>query len=260
MITLLSFMITGALAQDKGEITVPLSNPDKRGKVKVDIKKGSIEVRGTARKDVLVKYVAMDGNEPKGKTEDGLTRISGAALDLEASERENFIEVESDSWNKGVNLVIEIPEGADLDVSTYNNGDILIENVNGEIVADNYNGKITATNISGSLMATSYNGTIRATFESVTPDTPMAFSTYNGHVDLTFPASFQAHMKMKTRRGEILSGFDFVVTKNEPTQKKEESSGTYKVVLDDWVRAEINGGGPEVTIKNYNGNIYLRKG
>ena len=259
-ITLFTLMLTGVFAQESGEITVPFSSPDSPGKIKVDIKKGSIEIRGTARKDVLVKYAAMDALQKEGQTKDGLTRIGGAALDLEATERDNYIEIESNSWNKGVNLVIEVPSDVDLDVATYNSGDIYIENINGEIVSDNYNGRITAENISGSLVADSYNGSILATFKAVTPETPMAFSTYNGHVDLTFPASFKADMKMKTRQGEILSGFKFVLLKNTPTQKNESNSGTYKVKLDDWVRAKINGGGPEITIKNYNGNIYLRKG
>ena len=38
------------------ELVVPFSEPGKRGKVKVDLRRGSIKVVGTARKDVLVKY------------------------------------------------------------------------------------------------------------------------------------------------------------------------------------------------------------
>ncbi len=258
---ILFWTFSGAMAQDSGELTIPFSDPGKRGKVKIDIKKGSIEVRGTDRRDVLVRYSAMDkSRNGNGNTnQDGLRRISSGAMDLEASERNNFIEIESDSWNKGVNLVVEVPAGVDLDLATYNSGDIRIFDIKGEIVADNYNGAISAENISGSLVADSYNGTIKATFSEVTPDTPMAFTTYNGHVDLTLPASFKASMKMNTKQGDILSGFDFAVKKTEPVTKTEKQSSTYKVYLDDWVRGDINGGGPEVMIKNYNGNIYLRK-
>lgn len=249
-----------AFAQDSGELVVPFSDPSKKGKVRIDIKKGSIEVKGTQRKDVLISWVSKDrGDREQETTKDGLRRISGSAMDLEVSEKNNYVDIESGSWNTGVNLSVEVPANVDLHVETYNDGDLYISNINGEIVADNYNGKIAAENISGSLVANTYNGSIKASFNKLTADTPMAFTTYNGDVDLTLPADFRASLKMKTSRGEIYSAFDFTVKKNEPVTKTEKKSGVYKVYLDDWVRGEVNGGGPEFMIKNYNGDIYLRK-
>lgn len=261
LVTVFAVCVLGffATAQDSGELTVPFSNPNAKGKVKIDLRKGSIDVVGTDRKDVLVKYSSRAKEQNNEKTSDGLKRISGAAMDLEISEKNNFIDIESDSWSNGVDLKIEVPRNVDLHVETYNDGYIFISNIEGEIVADNYNGKITADKISGSLVADTYNGEIKVTFEKITPDTPMAFTTYNGDVDLTLPSGFKASMKMKSNRGEIFSGFDFNVKKTEPVTKSEKKSGTYKVYLDDWVRADINGGGPEFMIKNYNGDIYLRK-
>jgi hypothetical protein len=32
-----------------------------------------------------------------------------------------------------------------------------------------------------------------------------------------------------------------------------------KVVVNEWVKADINGGGPEFSMKNYNGDILIRK-
>ena len=108
-------------------------------------------------------------------------------------------------------------------------------------------------------MANTYNGGITAHFIKVTPDTPMAFTTYNGKIDLGLPSTFKGSLKIKSENGEIYSGFDMNVDKVAPIRKEDKSKGTYKVYLDDWVRASINGGGPEVMIKNYNGDIYLRK-
>ena len=135
-----------------------------------------------------------------------------------------------------------------------------MENISGEVVADNYNGRITAQRIAGSLVADTYNGAITVTFTSVTSNTPMAFTTYNGDVDLTFPSSIKASLKMKTSQGDIYSGFDFEPVTSGPVTKKSEGSSTTKVYLDEWIKGNINGGGPEVMIKNYNGDIYLRKG
>jgi DUF4097 and DUF4098 domain-containing protein YvlB len=146
-----------------------------------------------------------------------------------------------------------------MNVSTYNDGDLVISNIQGAVELTNYNGEITAENISGSVVATTYNGEIKVTFDKVTENTPMSYSTYNGDIDITFPATLKATLKMKTEQGEIFSSFDMNMIKGGPVQKKDEKSGTYKVVIDEWVKGEVNGGGPEISMKNYNGDVIVRK-
>lgn len=55
---------------------------------------------------------------------------------------------------------------------------------------------------------------------------------------------------MKTERGEIFTGFDVNLVKTGPIQKKEAKSGTYRVVIDEWIKVDVNWGGPEFTMKN----------
>jgi hypothetical protein len=249
-----------AWAQNPNEFTVPISDPAKRGKLKAKINYGSITVKGTGRKDVLVRYKA-EKDEDRGKQEskDGLRRIGGGGMDLEVVENSNTVTVKSDSWNNKLNLEIEVPTGMDLEVKTYNDGDLMISNIQGDLTLTNYNGEITALNVSGSVVATTYNGGIKVTFDKVTEGTPMSYSTYNGDIDITFPAAVKATVKMKTEQGDIYSGFDVDIKSSGPVQKKNTDSGVYKVVIDEWKRGDINGGGPEFTMKNYNGDIILRK-
>jgi DUF4097 and DUF4098 domain-containing protein YvlB len=249
-----------ASAQNQGELTVPLTDPAKRGKLKAHLNSGSITVKGTARKDILVKYDSQ-GSEQEGESDkrNGLRRLPGGALDLEVTENSNNVVVKSDSWNNKIDLNIEVPSGFDLQVHTYNNGDLLIQNIQGTVELTNYNGEIEAANISGSVIATSYNGEIKVSFDKVTADTPMSFSTFNGDIDLTFPSTLKASLKMKTEQGDVYSGFDVNLAKREPVQKKDTKAGTFKIVIDDWMQADVNGGGPEYTMKNYNGDIYVRK-
>jgi Putative adhesin len=252
-------MTLGAWAQTNGDFPVPLSDPNKRGKLNAHINSGSITVKGTARKDVLIKYSAGDKDEHDGPGKDGLKRISSGTMDLEVSENSNNVKVGSDSWNNKLNLEIEVPAGFDIKVSTYNDGDLIINGIQGEVELTNYNGEITAENISGSVVASTYNGEIKATFDKVTEGAPMSFTTWNGDVDLTFPANLKATLKMKTERGEILTGFDVNLVKSGPVKKSDSKSGTYKVTIDEWVKGDVNGGGPEFSVKNYNGDIMIRK-
>ncbi|MBL7845878.1 MAG: DUF4097 family beta strand repeat protein [Cyclobacteriaceae bacterium] len=276
LIFLLAIGVTFAFGQAaNNEFTIPLSDPAKRGKLKAHLNYGSITVKGTARKDVLVRYKEEadkdddhdedhDRDKHKDKdggstSRDGLKRIGGGGLELEASENGNLVKVSSGSWNVKTNLEIEVPSGMDLNVSTYNDGDLMITNIQGEVELTNYNGEITALNISGSVVATTYNGDVRVTFDKVTEGKPMSYSTYNGDVDLTFPAATKATFKMKTEAGDIYTGFDMNITSSGPVKQQDPKSGAFKLKIDEWKRGDINGGGPEITMKNYNGDLYIRK-
>lgn len=251
-----------ATAQDHGELLIPFSNPSGKGKVRIEIRKGNVLVKGTSRKDVLVTYKGGESeneNRDNPPNTEGLKRIDKGLMDLEVSEKNNYIEISSGSWTSDLDLVVEVPEKVDIQIETYNADEVKISNVSGEIVADNYNGEITAEDISGSIVANTYNGDIKAIFKKVAPDTPMAFTTYNGDVDLSLPSDLKASLKMKTVRGEIFSGFDLSISKSEPIAKTEKKSGAYKVYLDDWVKGDVNGGGAPFMIQNYNGDIFLRK-
>ncbi|CAN5457669.1 hypothetical protein BH09BAC3_BH09BAC3_15350 [soil metagenome] len=292
LIIALVVFATMVQAQSANEFTIPLSDPAKRGMLKAHLNYGSITVMGTARKDVLVKYseakgddniskeeeeehdeddrhrtkikvkvnVNVDENVNSNKSNDksGLKKISGSGMELDASENGNVVKVGSDSWNTRMNLEIEVPAGFDLKVSTYNDGDLIVTNVEGEVELTNYNGPITALNIGGSVVATTYNGDVKVSFTKVSEGKPMSYSTYNGDLDLTFPAAAKATFKMKTERGDIYTGFDMNITSSGPV-KQVDSKGGYKLKIDEWKRGEINGGGAEFTLKNYNGDIYIRK-
>ncbi|MEJ0032305.1 MAG: hypothetical protein WDO15_18930 [Bacteroidota bacterium] len=58
------------------------------------------------------------------------------------------------------------------------------------------------------MVATTYNGEIKVTFDKIAENTPMSYVTYNGDIDISFPATLKASLKMKTQQGEVLTGFD----------------------------------------------------
>ena len=260
LITLgLQLMVSSTFAQTSNEFAVPLSDPSKRGKVKAVINYGSVTVRGTARKDILVKYFTKEEDENRNKTKDGLRRIGGGGMDLEVTENGNTVTVHSGSWSNKLDLEIEVPSGMDVEAKTHNDGDLVVNNIQGEVELTNHNGEITALNIAGTVIATTYNGQVKITFDKVTEGTPMSYTTYNGDVDITFPANMKATLKMKTEHGDIYSDFDVNFKNAGPVQKKDTKAGVYKVVIDEWKRGDINGGGPEITLRNYNGDIFVRK-
>ncbi len=258
---LLCATLNSVQGQQFDELKIPLSNPNSRGRLDVELHKGPITVKGVSRTDVLIRYKNMDKADTQIQEQsNGLKKLSGGTIDMEVTERENRVEVRSDSWVQGTILYIEVPKDFDLKLYTYNDGDILIENVNGEIEAESYNGKIDALHISGSMIANTYNGPIVATFDQLNPESPLAFSTYNGKVDISLPSSVKANLKLKSDQGDIYTGFDVAVQKETTKPMQEKGGEVYKVKIEEWIKGAINGGGPEIMIKNYHGDIYVRKG
>ena len=256
-------------AQDdqKEQLVVPLSSPGKAGSLEVGLVNGSIRIIGYEGKEVLIDAVARV-NKQKNKEESseekpasgGMRRISGGnSFQLSAEERNNRVQVNADSWRRSVDLTIRVPRQFSLKLSTVNHGNIEVENVSGQIEVNNVNGDIELRNVSGSAVANTVNGKLIAAFREVSPDAPMAFTTLNGPVDVTFPGSVKMSPRMKSDRGEIYSDFDMALEKSQPKVDRSSKSGVYRVSIEEGVSGKINGGGPQVLMKNMYGNIYLRK-
>lgn len=248
---------TIAKAQESIDLfTVPLSRPSQPGKLSVEQISGSINVIGYEGNEIIVKASIQErSSNPKSK--DGLKRIANSSLKIGAEEKDNNVRIINENYNRETNLEIKVPKNFSLKLSTINNGDIDVQGVNGELEISNVNGKITLLEISGSASADTTNGDVKVVFKSVANE-GMAFSSFNGNVDVTFPNSLKANVKLKSEMGDIFTDFDMAVEKQKPVVDKNTSGGTYKVNIEQWVNGKINGGGAEMLFKTFNGDVILR--
>lgn len=267
------FFCAGALlAQDSGErATVPLHDPARPARIRAQLMSGGITVRGADRKDVLVEARSGEREERQERREqrrnparaDGMKRLDlpgGSGLDV--TEDDNVINIKTASWNRPVDLIITVPRRSSLQLKCMNNGDIYVEQVEGEIDADNLNGKVTLKNVSGSVVAHSMNGEVLATLDRIDASKPMSFSTMNGDIDVTLPDNLRASVRMKTDNGEIYSDFEVKLDSGARAATNEsgrQSDGTYHLRFDRTLRGIINGGGPELQLTTFNGQIYIRR-
>ena len=283
---LMMVVTTGIKAQteQKEQLTVPLSEPGKPFKLNVGLVNGSIKVVSYEGKDIVIdvqsgsttdkkaRKAGRDGgvnvnvnvntnvNKEKNNT-GGMKQINaGNNFDVSSEEKNNRVTVHSDSWKGAITLTIKVPQSeAGLKLNTVNDGDIDVTNVNGELEISNTNGAIHLTNVSGSVVANTVNGPVVATFKSIDTKAAMAFSTLNGNVDVTFPATFKGNVKLKTDMGEMYTDFDIETDKSQAKVNRTNQGGMYRVSTDNWIYGKINGGGPEIMMKNMTGNIYIRK-
>lgn len=268
--TLAFFLLGGALpglAQDavKEQLTVALSAPGKPGSLEVSLVNGSIHVSGYGGKDVVIDAATHTQSSKKSEptlpaNAAGLKRIpAGNTLNLTAEERNNRVEISTESWKNPIDLTIKVPRAFSLKLSTVNHGDIVVENVSGELEITNVNGRIALNQVAGSAVANTVNGNLTATFTSITASAPMAFSTLNGKVDVTLPGNANVALKMKSDRGNVYSDFDVALSKGQPKVTRTSQNGLTHLSTDDWTYGKINSGGAEVMMKTFNGDIFLRK-
>jgi len=261
LVALLFFAISAAAQNNSPEqLVVSLSNPGKPYSLSIRLTFGSIKVIGYAGKEIVIEAASADKSKTTNAEDggNGMKRIfPPGGYDITATENNNSVTIGS-SHNKHVSLVIKIPQDVKLKLATVNDGAIEVDNVKGELEVNNVNGAIKLTNISGAAVASTVNGNVTAGFISIS-NTPMAFSTLNGNVDVSFPADAKANLKLKSDRGEIYTDFDMAIDQAEQKSIKTSESGMQRIKVDDWIKGRINGGGAEMLMKNMNGNIYVRK-
>jgi hypothetical protein len=247
-------------------VTIPLSDPARPATVSVDMITGSITVRGSDRKDVLLTSRSRDngnGSRDRGRgrtTSDSqglrqLTQVGG----FEATENNNRISIESSSPNRSVDIEVQVPRRTNLKLQTINNGFITIEGVEGEIEAENTNGPVTLTNVAGSVVANTLNGALKATVTRLTADKAMAFTSFNGNVDVTLPPTTKANLKMRSDNGDIYTDFDVQMRPLPAPTTTARRGGGVQIEVNSAIYGSINGGGPEFELRTFNGNIYVRK-
>jgi hypothetical protein len=237
--------------------SVPLSDPAKPGKVIVEQISGSIHVEAYEGKEVIVKATIEHYEDGQDNAPDGMKRVQGSPVNISAEERNNAIQIVNEQWNKVTNLDIKVPVNFSLKLSTINEGNITVKGVRGELEISNVNGGITLTEVSGTATADTVNGDVRVQFNSVRNDAPMAFSSLNGDLDISFPRSVKANLKMRSDMGGIYTDFEMAVDNPDPVVNTERTGGTYKVKMEQWVYGKINGGGPEMLFKTFNGDIKI---
>ena len=252
-------------------ITMPFSDPAKPGAVEVSLVNGSITIRGVNRKDVQIEGRATSGRPvPRRRAPDeppppGLRRLTqNSAFSVE--EEKNTISIDANSALRAMDFTIEVPLRTNLELETVM-GAVTVEGVEGELEVDAVNGAVTLTNVSGSVVAHSVNGKVTATVSRAASQKAMAFTSLNGSVDVTLPATVKANLKLRSDQGDVYTDFDLQVRQDSsnanPSPRVDVSrNGRARAVveIDNAIYGSINGGGPDFEMRTFNGNVYVRKG
>ena len=265
-----SFALTGMLlavcalacAQDYSgnRVVVPGRSGSRSRTVEARSINGAIVVRTGSGNDVILE--AGGGRErqqrSESRTPNGMHRID-APWDspLQVEESGDVIHVNVSPRGMGSSLTITVPVNTSLKLNA-THGSITVDGVHGEIDAESVNGSITLNQVAGTVIANTVQGALKVSMDRVDQSKPLAFTTMNGDVDVTFPSDVKANVKMRALRGEIWSEFEVKLT-GSSTTRLDGPNGMRRLVIEKTMNGTINGGGVDATFYTVNGKITIRK-
>jgi hypothetical protein len=249
--------LAGAQDTTGDRVVVAARNTSHPRMINCSVLNGNITIKTHSGTDVIVE-------EPSGvragaaATRDGMKRLDVPMRGLEVTEDDNVITVRNRFGGHG-NLLVIVPAETSLRLKSLN-GNVTVDGVHGEVSAHTQSGHITLDHISGTVTADSLNGPIHVEMDAVDAAKPMAFSTLNAPIDVTFPPDLKADLAVKTMRGPVYSDFDVTLGARHPiTEKSDSADMRFVIRIDRHISGTINGGGAQLTFRTLNGAVYIRK-
>jgi hypothetical protein len=252
---LCSIAVVAGGQQPANYVSVPLTDPASPATLTLRLADGGITVRGSNRRDVAV--LARDHRQNPSGAETALRRLDAPSFTVD--EEGNRIAIAVQNRNRPTGFEIQVPSRTNLKIGT-DSGEIVVEGVEGELEINNVNGPITLTRVGGSIIASSTNQHIKATVTSVLLQKPMAFTSLNGHVDVTFPASLKANLKLRSDKGQVISDFEVTSLQTPASLDTRRDAGRLRIEVSSSVYGAVNGGGTEIELRSFGGNVIVRKG
>jgi len=220
------------------EMTVNPPTNESIARLSVYHHKGALAVNGYNGDVIFVKA----GN----KTQD-LKYNRQLAGEIKVGTRGTTLEFNAQVIEASLDLEIFVPMDISISVLKSESGKVEIQNINGLVEVENPYGDIHLRHISGAGVVSSTDGNLWIQFSGVEPNTPMSFATFEGNIELSLPESSKNTLNIKTEQGTI------------DNQLQDKNSGIFLISRSTENRFSLNGGGAEIYLQSYSGNITVKK-
>jgi hypothetical protein len=253
--------LTTAQENQPEQIVVPLTRPDRPGKLILERHQGSVSVKGYEGNVVLVKALLRrsTGEAPLDRDAQGLELVSAAAIQLDAQEVDNVVTIDAHSRNKTIDLDILVPARFGLKLGVLDGGDVTVDGLTGEVEVNNPYGRVRLERLTGSANVNTVDGDITVKFLGIEAGVPLAFTSVHGKIDVAFPPDVDLKVRVKSDEAMVYSDFDIAVEKRKSRTGPTGKAGGTMIALEEWTTGRIGRGGTDVLLKSFDGNIYIRK-
>ncbi|HTI90034.1 MAG TPA: DUF4097 family beta strand repeat-containing protein [Puia sp.] len=235
------------------EYKTPVEN-NKEAKLTLIDFNGELPIEGYSGNEIIV--VPTHGHFETPERAKGLKPVYGNGTDntgigLAMEKNGNSISLRCLlSFGQDASYKLRVPENIALKIERdcARSGETTIQNIKNEIEMKGCH-EVTLKNVTGPLVVSTISGGINVVFTEIQKDKPIFLSAISGDVDVTLPAKSPVDLEMSTISGNMYSDFDLSATNKD---MHRVGGGNLK--------AQLNGGGTSLKLKNISGNIYLRKG
>ncbi len=162
-------------------------------------------------------------------------------------------------YDHHLDFTVKVPKNVRLEVSTVNDGDLVVKNTRGNYIrANNVNGSIALDNITGQTEVHSINGEVRISYAS-NPGAPSSYYSLNGDINITYQKNLSAEIAFKSMNGELFTDFD-VAGQYAKTSKNETGKGKgAKYRYEAKPVVQIGKGDLFHDFETLNGNVIIKK-
>jgi len=247
VLTLLCLLATVAFAQ---QYKKAFSGSGTK-RVVIVIENSELSIEGSSGNEVVINTSGGDFEIPERAK--GLRPLYRDASDntgigLEVTESGNTITIKKASGKEG-DYRIQVPADASIKIEEvgWQSDDFSISGVKGEIEIQSTGSDIELKDITGPIVANTTSGDITVVFSQLSQEGPTSISNTSGFIDVTMPANAKANLELSSISGDIYTDMDL------------KSSDGMKQVGGSSIKAAINGGGVEVSLRTISDDIYLRK-
>jgi hypothetical protein len=155
-------------------------------------------------------------------------------------------------------IELRVPRDAAIDLSTVNEGEILVDGVRGAFDVSNVNGEVRMTGLRGAGSVHTVNGKIETRFEQA-PAAATSFKTVNGRIEAKFPDNLAADFDLKTMHGEIFTDFEVEPLVRDAETERSRDGGSLVIRSRRSNSVRVASGGPTYSFETLNGDILIRK-
>ncbi len=154
------------------------------------------------------------------------------------------------------NFELHVPAASRLDLKTVNGGDVAARDVSGDYQVRNVNGGVQLAGMAGSGQASTVNGSVSASFRA-NPHAASSFRSVNGKISLYLQPGLNADLSYRTVNGSVYSDFPVAPQPVAATAARRGHMLVFRRGRS--TSGRVGSGGPALTLRTVNGNIYLHQ-
>jgi hypothetical protein len=161
-----------------------------------------------------------------------------------------------DKYDYKFDFTVKVPLGINVDVSTVNDGNVIVKQVKAAVKANNINGSITLEGLEGSTVASTINGNLDFDFVK-NPTGNCRFYTLNGDINAYFQKGLAANMGFKSFNGDLYTNLVKLESMPMEVEKVKNENGYHLKVGGS--KYKIGAGGPTLEFETFNGDAIVKE-